>query len=230
MNATSWIEARDLEMPDRDRVSFDLHRGELVALFCPAGSARAPLLRTIAGLDRPRSGAVLRFGAPDVQLVENDHLAANDPWPDADVLLVDAQDVLPREAWVRLATARALGKAAVIATSAPENAYRCDRIAPALWHKEQVQRALSSLSGRMRESVARVHALLDLRRAGERLDAAAFSLELRCVNAAARDLLAEAKRLSASQRELVDILKMSADIASVRLADRILDSLSDALE
>ena len=39
-------------------VSFDLSRGEVVALLGPSGSGKTTLLRAVAGLDHPDAGRI----------------------------------------------------------------------------------------------------------------------------------------------------------------------------
>src|SRR5438270_3026369 len=51
-------------------VSFDLHRGEMVALMGPSGSGKSTLLGIVAGLDRPTSGEVMLDGAEIGRLSE----------------------------------------------------------------------------------------------------------------------------------------------------------------
>ena len=58
------IEAKQLvrnfsEYVALDSVSFQVEKGELVALLGPSGSGKTTLLRIIAGLDYPDSGSVL---------------------------------------------------------------------------------------------------------------------------------------------------------------------------
>jgi ABC-type Fe3+/spermidine/putrescine transport system ATPase subunit len=47
-----------------DRVSFDVQRGEIVAVLGPSGSGKSTLLSIIAGLEEPDSGSVLWDGQP----------------------------------------------------------------------------------------------------------------------------------------------------------------------
>ena len=47
-----------------DRISFDLHTGEFVALVGSSGSGKSTIMRLIAGLDRPSSGSISIGGRP----------------------------------------------------------------------------------------------------------------------------------------------------------------------
>ncbi|MFM2079504.1 MAG: taurine transporter subunit, partial [Cyanobacteriota bacterium] len=47
-----------------DRVSLDLHAGEFVALVGSSGSGKSTVMRLIAGLDHPTSGAITIDGDP----------------------------------------------------------------------------------------------------------------------------------------------------------------------
>lgn len=47
-----------------DRVSFDLHSGEFLALVGSSGSGKSTVMRLIAGLDRPSSGSITIDGQP----------------------------------------------------------------------------------------------------------------------------------------------------------------------
>lgn len=51
-------------------VSFDLNRGEMVALMGPSGSGKSTLLGIVAGLDRPSSGQVVLDGVETARLRE----------------------------------------------------------------------------------------------------------------------------------------------------------------
>ncbi|MCX7143104.1 MAG: ABC transporter ATP-binding protein [Proteobacteria bacterium] len=51
-------------------ISFDIARGEFLALMGPSGSGKSTLLNLIAGIDRPDSGELLVAGTDIVQLGE----------------------------------------------------------------------------------------------------------------------------------------------------------------
>ena len=51
-------------------ISFDIARGEFLALMGPSGSGKSTLLNLIAGIDRPDAGALLVAGTDIVQLGE----------------------------------------------------------------------------------------------------------------------------------------------------------------
>jgi len=51
-------------LPVLERISFDVKRGEFVALLGPSGCGKSTLLRLVAGLDAPRSGRLLMNDRP----------------------------------------------------------------------------------------------------------------------------------------------------------------------
>lgn len=53
-------------------ISFDLDRGEMVALMGPSGSGKSTLLGIVSGLDRPTSGEVILDGRDISRLSERD--------------------------------------------------------------------------------------------------------------------------------------------------------------
>ena len=63
------IRASELNVGYRDKVvwqgaSFEVHRGEFVAVIGPNGAGKTTLFRMLLGLQRPRSGDLTVFGAP----------------------------------------------------------------------------------------------------------------------------------------------------------------------
>jgi len=54
------------KLPVLDRISFQVHPGEFVAVLGPSGCGKSTLLRLVAGLDAPRDGTILADGEPVV--------------------------------------------------------------------------------------------------------------------------------------------------------------------
>ena len=66
--SASFVYAGSCE-PSLDNVSFELHRGECVAIAGPSGSGKTTLVRLLAGLEHPTSGAV-RVNGIDLRSVD----------------------------------------------------------------------------------------------------------------------------------------------------------------
>jgi len=92
--ATGWLRRTTPPVRAVDRVSLSLRRGEVLALVGESGSGKTTLGRTILGLQRETSGAILLNGSPVggvtpqrarqlrriIQYVHQDAAAALDPW------------------------------------------------------------------------------------------------------------------------------------------------------
>ena len=83
MSAENVIEARDLrkvyqmgevQVEALRGVSFDIKRGEIVAIMGPSGSGKSTLMNTLGCLDRPTSGEYFLDGEP-VASMNDDQLA-----------------------------------------------------------------------------------------------------------------------------------------------------------
>jgi len=83
-NMTNVIEARDLrkvykmgevEVEALRGVSFEIKRGEVIAIMGPSGSGKSTLMNTLGCLDRPTSGEYVLDGEP-VASLNDDQLAS----------------------------------------------------------------------------------------------------------------------------------------------------------
>jgi putative ABC transport system ATP-binding protein len=61
-----------IDIPVLDNISFDIARGEFLALMGPSGSGKTTLLNLLAGIDKPTSGRVVVDGKDITQLSENE--------------------------------------------------------------------------------------------------------------------------------------------------------------
>jgi hypothetical protein len=135
-----------------------VHRGEIVALLFAKDAPRTPLLRALAGRDRPRSGVVRFAEALHIALVSPESARAEAFVTRPDVVVLDGlgevhDNVTERDAWIRLAAERERGTAIVLATTVVEHAYRGDRVTLAMWTAEDFTRELLRLSARMQQLV-----------------------------------------------------------------------------
>jgi ABC-type cobalamin/Fe3+-siderophores transport system ATPase subunit len=208
-------------------ISLTVGRGEIVGLLFAEGVPHEALLRTLAGLNPPRRGAVRFNGAPRVSLAvgaESTIDAFNDR-PDLVVFdgLVDIEGRAERDAWTRIASERERGTAIVVATVSVEQAYRSDRVALAMWGSVDFTRELRRLALRMHDLITEAMDGLSMtsidhirtRRIGE----------LQRLTHASRHLLGEARSCMRSPDDLVRVEEAAAELASVSLDDRVLESL-----
>ena len=61
-----------LEIPVLNNISFEIPRGEFLALMGPSGSGKTTILNLVAGIDRPTSGSVVVDGTDVTALNESD--------------------------------------------------------------------------------------------------------------------------------------------------------------
>ena len=73
-NVTKVYRRDKLEVPVLDGLSFDIDKGEYVALMGPSGSGKTTLLNLIGGIDQPTSGAVVVDGT-NIGLLKGSALA-----------------------------------------------------------------------------------------------------------------------------------------------------------
>lgn len=204
----------------RAPLTFAVFDREIVGVWLPAPSAAKALLRVLAGIEPPNAGQVrLRDGCRVA-------LARPPDLPDvletsADLVLLDAtSDDLTLDAWVRLATERERGIAAVVATTSPTHAYRCDRVVLAAWDPSALLSALESLASGLHDATRDL-----LRDATRPRRAAVLAMELQRGTRAARDLIAHARAIVRSADERLRLSELSATAAGAMLDERILEKL-----
>jgi hypothetical protein len=225
--ANAVLRAVDLQLGDgaSEPLSFEVQRGEIHGLLFPPEVERGPLMRVLAGLERPRAGRVewpsgpvrVVMSAPGSTLVD----ALGSPF---DVALIDdapapANDRPSRDSWARIAGEREAGATIVVATSREEHAYRSDRVSLAMWDEATLRNAYLRLS---RGMSALVNEFLDLLEAGKEASNAAVALRLHRLNQAARDLVHEGRKHTRAWQELQ---KLAGPLASQQLDDRILEAV-----
>jgi ABC-2 type transport system ATP-binding protein len=75
------IEARYGSVQALSQLSFDMRKGEILAVLGPNGSGKTTLFRLLLGLLSPSSGVVELFGAPPGALPGLDRIGATIEWP-----------------------------------------------------------------------------------------------------------------------------------------------------
>ena len=210
--------------PPSPPISFSVRSGEILGLLFPPNRARKPLLRALAGIDHPRAGAIhYAKQAPRTALVESQSLSsAFEARPE--LLLVDAEpsgalDDETRSLWARLAAERECGTAIIVASDIEEQAYRSDRVSLAMWQAIDLITALERLGRHMHQLTA---SFLEL---SKHAPTAAVASQMRRLNRAAKDLLAEGRRQAQEPEQVVEVLRVASELAAVSVDDRVLDTL-----
>jgi hypothetical protein len=225
--ASAILQAVDLQLSGgvSAPVSFEVQRGEIHGLLFPPEVERGPLLRVLAGLDRPRAGHVeMPSGTVRVVVCPPGGTLADTLGSPFDVALIDdapapANDRAVRDSWARIASERERGATIVVATSREEQAYRSDRVSLAMWDEAALRQAYSRLS---RGISTLVGEFLELFEAGRDAPNAAVALRLRRLNMAARDLVREGRKHPRAWREMQ---ALAGPLASQQLDDRVLEAV-----
>jgi len=209
-------------------ISMTVGPGEIIGLLFAEGVPREALLRALAGLNPPCKGAVRFTGAPRIYLAFGgaSTTVAFDDQPDLVVFdgLVDIESGRAgRDAWARIASERERGTAIVVATASVEQAYRSDRVTLAMWSSDDCTRELLRLSRRMQSLLG--DAMDGLGKASSDPIGSGRIRELQRLTRASRHLLGEARSSVRSPNERLRVEEVAAELASVSLDDRILESL-----
>jgi ABC-type multidrug transport system ATPase subunit len=204
-------------------LSLQVESAEIVGLLFPEAKPRAPLLRALAGFDAPRAGRLSMPQRRRIVLASTGETLSAALSSEPDVVVLDADErTTDRNTWARIAGERALGTSFVVATSSVEHAYRSDRVCLAGWDRLALSKATSTLASRMSTEVRELLAVLG--QCQHRGDSA-LAAELLRLNRAARDLLAEMRRLSRSREERSDLQRTAADLAAVAVDEKVLHSV-----
>jgi hypothetical protein len=228
--ATPLLNVVDLEVSDAPSapLSFDVVRGEIHGLFCPPQVDRGPLLRVLAGLDRPRAGRVdMPLGFVRVAMIGIGSTVGDAFGSAPDAVLFDdppaaANDRQDHDHWARLAAERERGTTIIVATSREEQAYRSDRVSLAMWDEVTLRGTYQRLSQRVSLLVDEFLRLLDQ---GNRSSYRSVALRLMQLNHATRDLIDEGRRHSHSLQQWRALSSFSKELAGQQLDDGVLESL-----
>ena len=220
------LEAVDLvvgEPASSPPLSLQVGNAEIVGLLFPEGRPRAPLLRALAGFDAPKRGHLRTLQRRRIVLASTGETFSAALSSEPDVVVLDADErTTDRNTWVRIASERALGTSFVVGTSSVDHAYRTDRVCLAGWDVLALSDAISALARRMTSEVQEFLTVLgEYQHRGGPILAA----ELLRLNRAARDLIAEMRRLSCSRGERAALQGMAADLAAVAVDEKVLHSV-----
>lgn len=220
------LEAVDLvvgEPSSSPPLSLEVANAEIVGLLFPKERPRAPLLRALAGFDAPRAGHLRIPERRRIVLASTADTLSTALSSEPDVVVLDAEEqTTDRNTWARIASERALGTSFVVATSSIDHAYRSDRVCLAEWDVLALSKAVSTIASRMTSDVQEFLAVLGeyRHRGGPVLAAGLLRL-----NHAARDLVAEMRRISRSNEERSEIRRTAADLAAVAIDEKVLNSV-----
>jgi energy-coupling factor transporter ATP-binding protein EcfA2 len=228
----SVIQATNVLVGDLSRSPFSLElaRADIVGVLCPDAAPRTSILRVLAGIDAPRSGDVRTSVDPSRVAFVGEGTSLSDRLAmRPDVVVIDGafdqlEPRLQREAWVRLASERACGTAVIVGTTNAQQAYRSDRVALAMWNREDVVRKFMRLQIEMQDRVSEFMMLVGtaVEDPGQKISRAA---ELMRLNREARDLTREALRLARTAAELREARNYGVDLVHSSLDDRVLERI-----
>jgi hypothetical protein len=211
------------EPANSPRLSLHLRNAEIVGLLFPEARSRAPMLRALAGFDVPRAGHLRVPPRSRIVFTSTAETLSAALSSDPDVVVLDADErTTDRNTWARIASARALGTSFVVGTSSIDVAYRSDRVCLAAWDALTLGNAILAVWRRM---TCDVHEFLTAMGERECRESPALAAELLRLNAAARDLLAEMRRLSRSRQERLEVQDTAAELAAIVIDEKVLHSV-----